>query len=211
MSMDSFSDFVRKRLRELGLSQGDLADRAKLSRQAVVKLLSGETKDPKISTVRVMAFALNVSPIHLFRLLIGRNLIEIGTRAAAHVPGDHSSFVTDATVPNGTVVGQGTRFEKVWDIQNTGRVNWIGRRLRCETIPGAGDEANSTKNFLLPDQREILVPTTSPGGVARLRVWFTAPTLPCSCISNWKMIDAEGRQCFPSLSGLTCAVFVTAS
>jgi predicted transcriptional regulator len=49
MASPTFADFVRKRTIELHLTQGELAQRAGLSRQAVVKLLSGDTLDPQIS------------------------------------------------------------------------------------------------------------------------------------------------------------------
>lgn len=41
-----------------GLTQGDVADRADLSQPAVSKLLSGEN-DPRLSTVRRVAIAIN--------------------------------------------------------------------------------------------------------------------------------------------------------
>jgi transcriptional regulator with XRE-family HTH domain len=210
MLSDALSDFIRKRLNELGVTQSDLAKRAGLSRQAVVKLLSGEVRDPQISTVRSLAFALQISPIYLFRLLLERNPIDRSIQLMALHDGDHSSFVADVTIPDGSLIAPGVRFEKIWDIQNTGRTEWLGRRLRCVNYP-SDQIAVEMQTFLRPDVREVIVPDTSSGRVARISVWFTAPMLPCNCLSVWKMIDAKGDDCFPALSGLQCVVTVSAA
>lgn len=181
-----------------------------MSRQAVVKLLSGETRDPQITTVRALAFALQVSPIHLFRLLLERNPIDRAIQSMALHDGDHSSFVADVTIPDGSLVAPGKRFEKIWDIQNTGRTEWVGRTLRCANFPSDQNVAE-LQTFLRPDVDQIVVPDTSPGQVSRLTVWFTAPMIPCNCISVWKMTDANGADCFPALSGLQCVVTVSAA
>jgi Ig-like domain from next to BRCA1 gene len=46
MSEDAFATFIRRRLRDLGLTQGALAERAQLSRQSIVKLLAGDVTYP---------------------------------------------------------------------------------------------------------------------------------------------------------------------
>lgn len=55
------------------------------------------------------------------------------------MPGDTSTFVADVTVPDGTVMPPGFLFEKVWRIQNSGTVPWVGRWLARDGAPaGAG-------------------------------------------------------------------------
>jgi hypothetical protein len=43
-----------------------------------------------------------------------------------------------------------------------------------------------------------------------IAVTFQAPIYPCTTISYWKMVDAEGDECFPQLRGLWCKVKVIA-
>jgi transcriptional regulator with XRE-family HTH domain len=210
MPADALSDYIRKRLRELSLSQGDLAQRAGISRQAIVKLLSGDVRDPQISTVRSLAFALQISPIYLFRLLLERNPIDRGIQLLALNDGDHSSFVADVTIPDGSLIAPGERFEKIWEIQNTGRSKWAERKLRCFNFP-TDQTAFETPTFLRPDVLEVAVSDALPGQVVRLSVWFTAPMIPCNCMSIWKLVDEKGQECFPALSGLQCVVTVSAA
>ncbi len=61
---------------------------------------------------------------------------------------------------------------------------------------------------LKPDSRLIPIPDTPPGETVEISIGFTAPTLPCSCISYWKMSNAEGELLFPESEGLSCLVSV---
>ena len=207
MSQDAFATFVRRRARELGLTQGALAERAQLSRQSVVKLLSGDVRDPQTSTVRTLARALNVSPVFLFRLLLGRSIIDTPLQQQSAILDDHSSFVGDVTYPNGTLVPPGHRFQKIWDIQNGGSSEWIGRWLKCQTPPCPA--SRGVAYTLIPDHNCVPVPHTRPGEVVRIAIWLTAPTTPCTCTSIWKLADADGTLFFPGLHGLDCTVTVS--
>ena len=162
--------------------------------------------------MRALAGALSVSPIWLLRLLHGRSVIDREIAAASAVPGDHSCYVGTVTIPNGTLMPAGERFEKIWEIQNGGEVRWQGRRLRCVDEPLAAGTTQEAlvRLSLVPDVLEIPVPDAAPGDVVRLVVWYTAPLFPCTCISIWKMVDAEGKFCFPRLHGLDVMVVVTA-
>ena len=204
MTAPTFADFVRKRTIELHLTQGELAQRAGLSRQAVVKLLSGDTLDPQISTVDRLAQALGVSPLFLLRLLIRRSVVDRPIQQASREVDDHSAFIADLSVPNGTIVSLGARFLKIWEIQNAGNAPWIGRWLGCQNAAGQ----DSADVLLVPDTFRVRVPDCKPGAVVRLEVWFTAPASPCNATSVWKMEDDEGRAYFPALSGLDCTVTV---
>lgn len=205
MEPADLADFVRRRSHELGLTQGELAARAGMSRQAVVKLLSGATSDPQISTIGRLARALDVAPMYLFRLLLKRSLIERPVQQLAREIDDHSAFVSDVTVPNGSIFRPSERFEKIWVIQNAGSVPWTERWLVCQNR----DSANV--KTLRPDCDRIQIPITKPGGVVTLAVWFTAPSVPCHVTSIWKMADAAGRLYFPKLDGLDCTISVVAT
>jgi len=113
---------------------------------------------------------------------------------------DSSDFVDDVTVPDGTIIKTKSRFEKVWAIRNTGNQVW---RERCLV------EENPGISGLMPDQSRIAIPVTRPGETVSLRVTFTAPSMPASCTSYWKMIDASGGYCLPNMQGLRCNVKVS--
>lgn len=212
MSETEFGAYLRRRMRAVGISQVTLAARAGISRQGLVKLLNGEVRSPEIATIHAIASVLGVSPIYLLRLLRGKSVIDREIATASAVRGDHSSFVSDVTAPNGTLMKPGERFEKIWRIQNSGDVRWAGRRLRCvdeRAAPGL-DEATRAQLCLVPEVPEIAVSDAAPGDVVDLSVWFTAPTVPATCVSIWKMVDADGKDCFPRLNGLNVVIVVTA-
>jgi transcriptional regulator with XRE-family HTH domain len=113
-----------------------------------------------------------------------------GKRPELHraIPGDASTFVSEA-VPHGTLMEPGQVFEQTWTIQNSGTVNWQGRRLeRQGPLTGPG---------LITSVRFVDVPDTEPGEVAHIAAPLKAPTYDCSSIAYFKMVDADGRLCFP--------------
>lgn len=195
------------------MSQAQLARDTGISRPALVKLLNGKTRSPRLETTRAIAQALGVSPVHLMRLLTGEEGGKSADALRTVHAGDNAASITDVTMPPGAAVTPGERFEKVWDVRNTGAVDWRGRRLRCvdEALSAQLDDGARARYFLQPDSGEILVPYVAPGDTARLSVWFTAPTLPTACISVWKIVDAAGQDFSPQLDPLNVMVLVAGS
>lgn len=111
---------------------------------------------------------------------------------------DESKFVADVTVPDGTTVEVGERFEKVWELENAGFVTWHGRWLREEN-PGNG---------LVPENAMVRIAHTEPGNAVQIAVRFQAPKYPATCESLWKMVDASGRYFLPWMKGIRCLVRV---
>lgn len=112
---------------------------------------------------------------------------------------DDSKFVGDITIPHGTLIGTGEVFAKTWEIENNGLKVWEDRYLR---------EENPTPGGLVPTTPLVRMPRTRPGERVRLTVEFTAPLLPATCESYWKMVDKRGDYCFPHKFGLNCCVKV---
>ncbi len=113
-----------------------------------------------------------------------------GKRPKRHraIPGDASTFVGD-TIPHGTLMRPGQVFEKVWKVKNTGTVAWTDRRLeRQGPLTGPG---------LITSLRYVDVPDARPGQIATITAPLKAPTYDCTSIAYFKLIDAEGRLCFP--------------
>lgn len=112
---------------------------------------------------------------------------------------DDSLFVGDITFPLGAIVQTGVSFKKTWEIENNGLTVWVNRFLR---------EENPTPSGIVPKKSIVPIPTTRPGERVKISVAFTAPLLPATCESYWKMVDKNGDYCFPSKVGLNCCVKV---
>lgn len=188
-----FAGYVRMRLRHIGMSQAQLARNTGISRPALVKLLNGRTRAPRLETTRAMASALGVSPIHLIGLLTGDGYGRAGGHSPELLTGD-SAAVSHVTMPNGSWVRPRDRFEKVWDIRNTGMSEWRGHRLRCidQALSASLDADTQARYFLRPDVADVPVPYTAPGETVRVSIWFTAPSLPVACVSMWRMVNSSG-------------------
>jgi len=113
--------------------------------------------------------------------------------------GDNDDFVTDVTIPDGTIVHTGQRFMKTWEIRNTGQVPWAGRYLTRVGAQGPG---------LCSSPSQVPIPETMPNHNVQISVSLTAPTLPGSCRVDWKMTDVASTPFFPNKQGLYLIVNV---
>lgn len=115
------------------------------------------------------------------------------------IQGDASTFL-DETITHGSLMEPGQMFEQTWRIKNSGKVDWTGRRLeRQGPLTGPG---------LITSLRFVDIPNTEPGKVAKVTAQLKAPTYDCSSIAYFKMVDAEGRLCFPDSYQLGLDVLV---
>lgn len=115
------------------------------------------------------------------------------------VPGDSSTFVSD-TIPHGTLMSPGQAFEQTWTIQNTGTVAWEGRQLeRQGPLTGPG---------LISSARFYEIADTKPGERVSVTAVLKSPTYDCSSIAYFKMVDSEGKLCFPDSYQLGLDVLV---
>jgi transcriptional regulator with XRE-family HTH domain len=124
-----------------------------------------------------------------------------GKRPRLHraIAGDASTFVSD-TIPHGTLMAPGQVFEKAWRIKNSGTMSWQGRRLeRQGPLTGPG---------LITSLRFAEVPDARPGDTVEITAPLKAPTYDCASIAYFKMVDAEGRLCFPDRYQLGLDVLV---
>lgn len=203
--------YVRQRCAERGLSLSELCRQAGISRQTLYELERMPTKLPSLTTIVALAQVLDVHPMRLLQCVFDVVPIKPAVRRAA-AAGDGSVFVGDVTHPDGTVVLPGQRFEKVWALQNVGRVHWRGRAMQCRDDAVAIYDPGASRVLvapgLQPDRNLVPIPDTAPGDTVRVAAWFTAPTEPCSVVSYWKMVDADGRLCFPSSVGVWVMVRV---
>jgi DNA-binding winged helix-turn-helix (wHTH) protein len=115
-------------------------------------------------------------------------------------PGDRSRFVRDVSLPDGTIMPPGERFEKVWEIQNVGSVVWRSRHLRrIGACSGPGRIGSDPLTA---------VPLTKSGALCLVRMWLTAPPDAGSYYAAWKMVDDKGNECFPRMRPLFVSIDV---
>jgi transcriptional regulator with XRE-family HTH domain len=124
-----------------------------------------------------------------------------GRRPRLHraMPGDASTFVGNK-IAHGTLMEPGRVFEQTWRVRNSGSELWEGRRLeRQGPLTGPG---------LITSLRFVDIPDTTLGEIAAITAPLKAPTYDCSSIAYFKMVDAEGRLCFPDSYQLGLDVLV---
>jgi hypothetical protein len=78
---------------------------------------------------------------------------------------DNSAYVSDVTIPDGTVIAPGQAFTKTWKVQNTGTCTWTAT-YQIILIAGEGMGGKAT----------AIGSTVSPGQSVDVSVALTAPT-----------------------------------
>ena len=92
------------------------------------------------------------------------------------------SFVSDVTIPDGTVVIAGSSMDKRWEIKNTGTCNW-GKGYTLKLISGSE---------MGVDKEQDLIPARSSSQTV-VRIVFTAPAETGLHRSAWQAFDPEGQ------------------
>lgn len=217
---ESLGSLVRQRAQQLGLPLTTVAARTGVTRAYLHRLLSGETKNPGVSTIHRLATALELPAMTLFRLYTNGQAGHVSPRTARrHLglldPCDGFVFVEDVTVPDHSPVCPRERFTKTWAIQNAGSVIWLGRRLvRVDSDVIAaqrtahGNLVPILDTHLMSYDRIVEIPTTQPGQVTELSVELRAPDGSGAVAAFWTMEDSDGRQCFDYQCHLYCIVTV---
>lgn len=114
--------------------------------------------------------------------------------------GDASRFLRDVTYPDGTVVKPGTQFVKIWEVRNSGSVEWRNRYLQRIDLPIGPDDCSTPER--------IPVNRTLPKQNVQITVTVRTPSkAPVDCKVRWKMVDTSGRKLMPDTarSSSTCA------
>jgi hypothetical protein len=94
---------------------------------------------------------------------------------------DNAVFVSDVTVPDGTILAPGQTFNKIWRVRNTG-CPW-----------GAGYQLVFVSGEAMSTAQVIPVPDTPQGGTADLLVALTAPTVPGTHSGTWRLRNPSGK------------------
>lgn len=95
---------------------------------------------------------------------------------------DRAEFITDVTIPDGSIFAPGEEFTKTWRIKNNGTCTWTTEYAVIfdnENMMGAASSVS------LPG-------TVSPGETVDISVDMKAPASPGEYQGNWKLRNASG-------------------
>jgi len=94
---------------------------------------------------------------------------------------NNATYVSDVTVPDGTVMIPGQNFVKTWTVKNTGTCQWT---TDYKLVFLSGEAMGGTS---VP-----LTGTVAAGQTANLSVALVAPNLPGAYTGSWRLQDASG-------------------
>jgi len=204
LSKLDFSALLLGLAKQSGMSKRAIAERANISRTAFYNLLNGQVGEAKLSTIVSLAQSLDIPPVELLKPYFNSLSNPANSENSSPSAAD-SGFIADVTYPDNAIVFTEQTFDKVWAVMNSGRTTWKNLYLECQDEPTYLDDIPIGLQAV--DTR-VAIPQTAPGEKALVSVQLTAPMLPCSAISRWKAVDAEGNLVFPDKFPLYCMVKV---
>ncbi len=99
------------------------------------------------------------------------------------VPCDWAAFITDVTIPDGTIIQPGVKFTKVWRLKNIGACAWTG----------AYALAFENGNLMGGNAITKLPQSVGPGQTVDVSVNLIAPATPGEYKGYWLLRDAAGQ------------------
>ncbi len=112
------------------------------------------------------------------------SLSPLPTQAASSIANGsckNSIYVSDVTIPDGTLISPGTSYVKTWMFQNTGTCSW---------------DANYQLIFISGDQMggkaALLGQSVAPYGQVPVSVTLTAPAADGTYTGYWRLADDQG-------------------
>ncbi len=123
------------------------------------------------------------SPVPTF-VVINSAGAPTSTSAASSIANgcNNSSYVSDVTIPDGTVMTPGQTFTKTWAIQNNGTCAWS---TSYKLAFGLGD--------LMSGSATAITSPVQPNSQTQVSVNLVAPTNPGTYTGNWRMQDDKGQ------------------
>jgi hypothetical protein len=91
-------------------------------------------------------------------------------------------FVKDVTIPDGTVLGPGAAFVKVWRMRNSGTCTW---ETGTQLVFSSGDQMGG------PSDVPVTAPV-APGSEVDISVNLTAPSAPGTYQGKWQLRNQKG-------------------
>ncbi len=97
---------------------------------------------------------------------------------------DKAVYVSDVTIPDGTIVKAGSNVIKVWAIKNIGETTWK-TSYRLAYLEGVKDAKEMLYVYLPNDVK--------PGSSVQVTVIFTAPSSTGTHYSYWRLVNGDGH------------------
>ena len=95
---------------------------------------------------------------------------------------ERAEFISDVTIPDGTIMAPGQTFLKTWRLKNTGTLAWT---TAYYLVYFGGEKMGATE---APLPQEVL-----PGRTVDLSIQLIAPKIPGRYRSYWKLRDPNGN------------------
>ena len=95
--------------------------------------------------------------------------------------GGGAAFVSDVTIPDGTVMAPGQSFTKTWKLKNIGTTSWSNYNLKFFD----GEQMDAPVS--------VSVKTTQPGATVDISVTMTAPKDAGNHQGSWQMTTPDGK------------------
>lgn len=201
MSVMRFSKSLSELIEKSNLTKTQLAARAGISRASLYNLLNGDVAESKLSTLIRLSSALGVHPLDVIQPYFTHGMRKgLVTTLQAN-----TSLTEGVTYPDYSTVMPRQTFVKTWAVINAGQMPWEGLFFTCQDAPAALCDVDKG---LKPTTRSVALPYTAPGEKKLVSVELTAPSLPCTVKSEWKITNADGELVFPSTLPLHCIVKV---
>jgi murein DD-endopeptidase MepM/ murein hydrolase activator NlpD len=93
---------------------------------------------------------------------------------------DNATFISDITLPPGSVVSPSQSLTKTWRVKNTGTNTWSGYNLKFINGNQMGGPA------------QVAIPTTTPGATVDISVNLVAPSTKGSSSGVWQIENPNG-------------------
>jgi len=93
---------------------------------------------------------------------------------------DRAQFITDVSVPDGSLMAPGQSFTKTWRLKNIGACTWSGYSL-------VFDDGHS-----MSGAAATAIGSTPPGASVDISINLTAPTAPAGYRGYWRIRNASG-------------------
>lgn len=100
------------------------------------------------------------------------------------VPCNRAKFITDVTIPDGTILLPGETFVKTWRLQNTGSCSWSSG---YDIVFSSGDAMSA------PSAVQLTTDIIPPGGTVDVSVTLVAPASTGTYKGNWRLRDAADQ------------------
>jgi hypothetical protein len=109
--------------------------------------------------------------------------VKPNTPTVTSQPCDQAQFISDVTIPDGTMMIPGQTFKKTWRLRNLGSCSWDDRYA---LVFASGDAMGAAAVINLPG-------TVPANATVDLSIDMKAPAVPGKYVSNWKLRNPAGQ------------------